>query len=111
VHYVESRDQLEIKVAKVNSRLAAIAVDGRFVSFSLATSVVLKLTFVKWRAEFQKFESYATQLAVHTERLRVMIDREKQDTKRYSNSESARGDLELTFSGSRADESTYRSGV
>lgn len=32
VHYVESRDQLEIKVAKVNARLAAIAVDGRFVS-------------------------------------------------------------------------------
>lgn len=32
VHYVEARDQLEIKIARVNSRLAAIAHDGNFVS-------------------------------------------------------------------------------
>ena len=74
---MEARDQLEIKIARVNARLAAIAHDGNFVSHVSAIKAN-----IQWRRELHKFESYASQLATHTEHLRAKVDKEKIDMER-----------------------------
>jgi hypothetical protein len=47
-----------------------------------SSSCYHKQADLQWRRELHKFESYASQLATHTEHLRAKVDKEKIDTER-----------------------------
>ncbi|ORY21289.1 AEX-3 domain-domain-containing protein [Naematelia encephala] len=67
LHYVETRDDLELKVARINRRLLKLVHEGDH-----------------WKTQFEQFERYADKLAQEANDLKVKIDREKREAKRLS---------------------------
>lgn len=65
--FVDSRDELETKIGKLNKRL------GFLVSKS-----------EQWKSRFEQFESYAERLSAEASELRSKIDRERKESKRLS---------------------------
>ncbi|TIC27376.1 hypothetical protein E3Q11_02435 [Wallemia mellicola] len=65
--FVDSRDELETKIGKLNKRL------GFLVSKS-----------EQWKSRFEQFESYAERLSAEASELRGKIDRERKESKRLS---------------------------
>ncbi|WWC68082.1 uncharacterized protein I206_102001 [Kwoniella pini CBS 10737] len=68
LHYVETRDDLELKVAKINRRLLKLIQEGDH-----------------WKKQFEIFEKYADRLTVEANELKTKIDRERREARRLSN--------------------------
>ncbi|WVQ98203.1 hypothetical protein IAU59_005325 [Kwoniella sp. CBS 9459] len=68
LHYVETRDDLELKVAKINRRLLKLIQEGEH-----------------WKKQFEMFEKYADRLTIEANELKTKIDRERREAKRLSN--------------------------
>ncbi|WWC59598.1 uncharacterized protein I303_102156 [Kwoniella dejecticola CBS 10117] len=68
LHYVETRDDLELKVAKINRRLLKLIQEGDH-----------------WKKQFEMFEKYADRLTVEANELKTKIERERREAKRLSN--------------------------
>ncbi|WVQ79913.1 hypothetical protein IAT38_002014 [Cryptococcus sp. DSM 104549] len=80
LHYVETRDDLEIKVAKINRRLLKLIQEGEH-----------------WKNQFETFEKYADRLTVEANELKSKIDRERREAKRLSSlaTEQSKQNVEL----------------
>ncbi|OCF45755.1 hypothetical protein I317_00243 [Kwoniella heveanensis CBS 569] len=80
LHYVETRDDLELKVAKINRRLLRLIQEGDH-----------------WKKQFEKFEKYADRLTIEANELKTKIDRERREAKRLSNiaNEQTKQNIEL----------------
>lgn len=70
MHYVEKRDDFELKVARITRRLQKLIQEGEH-----------------WKQRFEMFEKYAERLAQESADLKAKIDREQREHKRLSNSE------------------------
>ncbi|WWC86769.1 uncharacterized protein L201_001648 [Kwoniella dendrophila CBS 6074] len=68
LHYVETRDDLELKVAKINKRLLKLIQEGDH-----------------WKKQFEMFEKYADRLTVEANELKTKIEKERREAKRLSN--------------------------
>ncbi|WRT64656.1 uncharacterized protein IL334_001590 [Kwoniella shivajii] len=79
-HYVETRDDLELKVAKINRRLLKLIQEGDH-----------------WKKQFEMFEKYADRLTVEANELKTKIERERREAKRLSNiaNEQSKQNIEL----------------
>ncbi|WVF69649.1 hypothetical protein IAT40_004428 [Kwoniella sp. CBS 6097] len=80
LHYVETRDDLELKVAKINRRLLKLVQEGDH-----------------WKKQFEMFEKYADRLTIEANELKTKIDRERREAKRLSNiaNEQTKQNIEL----------------
>lgn len=80
LHYVEARDDLEIKVAKINRRLLKLIQEGEH-----------------WKSQFETFEKYADKLTNEANELKIKIERERREAKRLSSiaNEQTQVNLEL----------------
>ncbi|ODN79529.1 hypothetical protein L202_03489 [Cryptococcus amylolentus CBS 6039] len=67
IHYVEARDDLEVKVAKINRRLLRLIQEGEH-----------------WKSQFETFEKYADRLTVEANELKAKIERERKEARRLS---------------------------
>ncbi|ODO08610.1 hypothetical protein L198_00341 [Cryptococcus wingfieldii CBS 7118] len=67
IHYVEARDDLEVKVAKINRRLLRLIQEGEH-----------------WKSQFETFEKYADRLTVEANELKTKIERERKEARRLS---------------------------
>ncbi|EIW71142.1 hypothetical protein TREMEDRAFT_27360, partial [Tremella mesenterica DSM 1558] len=74
VHYVETRDDLELKVARINRRLLKLMQEGEH-----------------WKQQFETFEKYADRLAQEANELKTKIDKEKREARRLSNLATEQG--------------------
>ena len=70
LHYVEKRDDFELKVARITRRLQKLVQEGE-----------------QWKQRFETFEKYAERLSREAEDLKAKIDREQREARRLSNSE------------------------
>lgn len=71
MHYVEKRDDFELKVARITRRLQKLIQEGEH-----------------WKQRFEMFEKYAEKLAQESAELKAKIDKEQREAKRLSNSTS-----------------------
>ncbi|OCF58670.1 hypothetical protein L486_03160 [Kwoniella mangroviensis CBS 10435] len=80
LHYVETRDDLELKVAKINKRLLKLIQEGDH-----------------WKKQFEMFEKYADRLTIEANELKTKIERERREAKRLSNlaNEQTKQNVEL----------------
>ncbi|UOH84230.1 hypothetical protein LQV05_001024 [Cryptococcus neoformans] len=80
LHYVEARDDLEIKVGKINRRLLKLVQEGEH-----------------WKSQFETFEKYADKLTIEANELKIKIEREQREAKRLSSiaNEQTQANLEL----------------
>ncbi|WVR04747.1 hypothetical protein IAU60_001758 [Kwoniella sp. DSM 27419] len=80
LHYVETRDDLELKVAKIDRRLLKLVQEGEH-----------------WRKQFELFEKYADKLTLEANELKIKIDRERKEAKRLSSlaTEQTKHNVEL----------------
>nr|ODN89542.1 hypothetical protein L203_02254 [Cryptococcus depauperatus CBS 7841] len=80
LHYVEARDDLEVKVAKINKRLLKLIEEGEH-----------------WKSQFEAFEKYADKLTIEANELKTKIERERREAKRLSSiaTEQTKTNLEL----------------
>ncbi|WVQ75890.1 hypothetical protein IAR50_005524 [Cryptococcus sp. DSM 104548] len=67
LHYVEARDDLEVKVAKINRRLLRLIQEGEH-----------------WKSQFETFEKYADRLTIEANELKTKIERERREARRLS---------------------------
>ncbi|TIA88949.1 hypothetical protein E3P81_03195 [Wallemia ichthyophaga] len=65
--FVDSRDELETRIGKLNKRLGFLVVKSE-----------------QWKKRFEQFESYAERLSWEASHLRSKIDRERRESKRLS---------------------------
>lgn len=70
LHYVEKRDDFELKVARITRRLQKLIQEGEH-----------------WKQKFEMFEKYAERLTQESNDLKAKIDREQREARRLSNSE------------------------
>jgi hypothetical protein len=70
LHYVEKRDDFELKVARITRRLQKLIQEGEH-----------------WKQRFEMFEKYAERLSQEAADLKAKIDREQREARRLSNSE------------------------
>nr|XP_031858204.1 uncharacterized protein CI109_006347 [Kwoniella shandongensis]KAA5525276.1 hypothetical protein CI109_006347 [Kwoniella shandongensis] len=80
LHYVETRDDLELKVSKINRRLLKLIQEGEH-----------------WKQQFETFEKYADRLTVEANELKSKIEKERREAKRLSSlaSERSKQNVEL----------------
>lgn len=72
LHYVERRDDFELKVARITRRLQKLIQEGEH-----------------WKHRFELFEKYAERLSQEANDLKAKIDKEQREARRLSNSECA----------------------
>lgn len=82
MHYVETRDDLEVKVARINRRLLKLVQEGDHVRV-----VYMPRLTCQWRAQFEQFEKYADRLAQEANDLKAKIEKERREARRLSTSE------------------------
>jgi chromosome segregation ATPase len=73
LHYVEKRDDFELKVARITRRLQKLVQEGE-----------------QWKHRFETFEKYAERLSREAEDLKGKIDKEQREARRLSNLNSER---------------------
>lgn len=70
MHYVERRDDFDLKLSRITRRLQKLVQEGEH-----------------WKQRFETFERYAERLAIEASELKLKIDREQREARRLSNSE------------------------
>lgn len=70
VHYVERRDDFDLKLSRITRRLQKLVQEGEH-----------------WKQRFETFEKYAERLAIEASELKLRIDKEQREARRLSNSE------------------------
>lgn len=80
LHYVERRDDFDLKLSRITRRLQKLVHEGEH-----------------WKQRFETFERYAERLAVEAAELKLRIDREQREARRLSslNSEQTRQNAHL----------------
>ncbi|GMK57249.1 hypothetical protein CspeluHIS016_0400830 [Cutaneotrichosporon spelunceum] len=68
LHYVEKRDDFELKVARITRRLQKLMLEGEH-----------------WKQKFEMFEKYAERLTQESNDLKGKIDKEQREARRLSN--------------------------
>ena len=79
VHYVERRDDFDLKLSRITRRLQKLVQEGEH-----------------WKQRFETFEKYAERLAIEASELKLRIDKEQREARRLSNSELSTDLTKLT---------------